>query len=127
MSLREKLNTRSAELVKRERVTLPESGLEVQVRGLMQGEVRRSGEHARATAMQIAFSVEDPETGNLVWNPTDAGHLDEIDGLHTIDSAVILEASNRLSGMEQLKKFIQSRETKNSLSGSSDSESAGEP
>lgn len=106
MSLREQIKTRSADLVKRERVTLPESGVEVQVRGLMAGEVRRCGEHKRGSDVQIALSVEDPESGKAIWNPNDLNHLDEVAALHTVDTAVILAASNRLSGMDRLGKLF---------------------
>lgn len=104
-SLREQIKARSADLVKREKVKLPESGVEVQVRGLMAGEVRRSGEHKRSADVQIAISVEDPETGKQLWNPNDLHCLDEIAGLHSVDVATILEVSNRLSGMDRLGKM----------------------
>lgn len=106
MGLRDQIRTRSAELVRRERVTLPEAGIEVQVRGLMAGEVRRAGEHARSTDVQLALSVEDPETGQQLWNPNNLPDLDEIAALHPVDSVTLLIASNRLSGIGALGKML---------------------
>lgn len=106
MSLKEKLATRSADLVKRKKITLPECGIEVQVRGLMAGEVRRSGEHKRSADVQIALSVEDPETGKAVWNANVLEDLDAIAAMHTVDQAVLLKESNELSGMDKLGKLF---------------------
>lgn len=117
MSLKEQIKARSAELVRRERVTLPEAGIEVQVRGLMAGEARRSGEHKRSADVQIALSVEDPATGKQIWNPNDLNDLDEIASLHTVDVATILEVGNRLSGMDRLGKLF-SPQTENGSSSS---------
>lgn len=105
MSLKEQIKSRSAELVKREKVTLPELGIEVQVRGLMAGEVRRAGESKRSADVQIAISVEDPNTGQQIWNPNDLTDLDAIAGLHSVDMATLILASNRLSGMDRMEKL----------------------
>lgn len=106
MSLREQIRARSAELVERGRVTLPEAGIEVQVRGLMAGEVNRIRESKRADDVQIAISVEDPATGKPVWNPNKLDDLEEIAALHVVDAAVLLSAGNRLSGIDRLKKHF---------------------
>lgn len=117
MSLKEQIKSKSAGLVRRETVTLPECGVEIQVRGLMKGEVQRAGEHKRSTDVQIALSCEDPATGKGIWNPNDHNDLEEIAALHTVDAAVILEASNRLSGMDRLGKLYSSKnESSSSLS-----------
>lgn len=116
-SLRDQIRARSAELVKREKVTMPKSGVEVQVRGLMVGEVRRAGDHKRPADVQIALSVEDPETGKQVWNPNDLNDLDEIAALHAVDAATLLRMSDRLSGMAELGK-MQSPPTENGSSSS---------
>lgn len=105
-SLREQLKARSADLVRRETVTLPDCGLAVQVRGLMAGEVRRAGEAKRSADVQVALSAEDPATGAPIWNPNSLPDLDEIASLSTVDVATLLEASNRLSGMAKLGKLF---------------------
>lgn len=126
MSLREQIRARSAELVERGRVTLPEAGIEIQVRGLMAGEVRRSGEHKRPDDVQIALSAEDPATSKPIWNANSLDDLEEIAALHPVDYATLVRKSNELSGVDRLKKLF-SPPTKNSTSSSSDSESAAEP
>lgn len=106
MSLKDKIASKSAGLVKRELVTLPECGEQVQVRGLMAGEVKRAGDHKRSTDVQVALSTEDPETGKPIWNANDLHDLDAIGGLHSVDLFTIVEASNRLSGMDKLGKLF---------------------
>lgn len=106
MGLKEQLAAKSAELVKREKITLPECGVEVQVRGLMAGEVERSGAHPRAIDYQAALSVEDPATGKNIWNPGSLEDLDQIAALHTVDRTVIIQKSNELSGMAALVKLF---------------------
>lgn len=117
MSLKEQLAARSAELVRRERVTLPMAGLEVQVRGLMAGEARRSGSHARTEDVQIALSTEDPATGKPIWNANVLEDLDAIAALHTADQATIIKKGNELSGMDELVKLF-SPQTENGSSSS---------
>lgn len=105
MSLRDRIRDKSAGLVQREVITLPECGEKVQVRGLMAGEVQRAGEHKRSTHVQIALSTEDPETGKPIWNPNSLEDLDEIAGMHSVDVAFLADASNRLSGLDKLEKM----------------------
>lgn len=109
MSLREQIKSRSAGLVQRETVTLPECGVTVSVRGLMAGEVRRVSDAKRPNDVQIALSAEDPDSGKPIWNANNLEDLDEIAGLHTVDAAVLLDASNRLSGIEKLGKLFSQR------------------
>lgn len=100
MSLKEQLKTKSASLVRRETLTLPETGLEVQVRGMMFGEKERVAEHAgfKQSAMMIALTVEDPSTGKPIWNANAAEDQQEIAGLPIADTVAIVEAIGRLSG-----------------------------
>lgn len=109
MSLRDQIRTASAGLVRRETISLPDCGVTVQVKGLMAGEAQRAGEAKRQGETQVALSTEDPETGKLIWNPNVREDLDEIAGLSTYDFATIIEASNRLSGIEKLGKFTSPR------------------
>lgn len=106
MTLKEQIASRSAGLVLREKVVLPECGLEVQVRGLMAGEVRRAGESKRSADVQVALSTEDPETNKLLWDPGNVLDLNAIAELHSVDLFTILQASNRLSGMDTLGKIL---------------------
>lgn len=116
-TLREQIKQRSADLVKRESVELPECGLTVQARGLMSGEAQRAGEHKRSADVQVALGTEDPATGKLVWNANSREDLDEIAALHSVDKAVLLTTINRLSGVDQLKKLF-SPESANGISSS---------
>lgn len=111
MSIREQIKERSAGLVLREAVTLPECGIEVQVKGLMSGEAERAGNAKRPTDVQVALGTEDPATGKLIWNPNSREDLDEISGLHMADKATLLKAIDRLSGGERLKKIFSPSET----------------
>jgi hypothetical protein len=106
MSLKDAIRSKSAGLVKRETVTLPQCGEQVQVRGLMAGEMRRAGESKRSVAVQVALSAEDPETGKPIWNPNDLNDLNAIDELHGVDLFTLLMASNRLSGADELGKLL---------------------
>jgi hypothetical protein len=101
--LRAQIKAKSASLVRRETVLLPECGMEVQVRGLMAGEVRRCGEHKRSSDVQVALSVEDPATSKPVWNANSLDDLNEIAALHSVDLATIVDTSNRLSGLGKLQ------------------------
>ena len=123
-NFREQLRQRNREIVQREPVTLPESGLQVVVKGLMAGEVRRSGEHKRSADAQIALSTELP-SGEPIWDPTIREDLDEIAALHTIDQATILQISNRLSGMDKLGKLFQKDESGSSSSLTNSDEPSG--
>lgn len=120
-SLKEQIKSKSAGLVQRETVTLPECGIEVQVRGLMAGEVQRAGQAKRSADTQVALSAEDPKTGKNIWNPNDLNDLDEIAALHSVDLATLLEASNRLSGMDKLGKMFSPQTKSGSSSSPSDS------
>lgn len=106
MGIRDEIRSKSAALVKRERITLPECGVEVQVRSLMSGEAQRAGESKRSGDVQVAIGTEDPETGQPIWNPNSREDLDEIAGLHAVDKAVLMKAINDLSGMERLGKLF---------------------
>lgn len=116
MSLREEIKTASAGLVKRESVLLPECGVTIQVRGLMVGEVQRAGNAKRSGDVQVALSAEDPASGKQIWNPNDLTDLDEIAAMHSVDVAVIVEASNRLSGMDRLVKMFSPKSENGSSS-----------
>jgi hypothetical protein len=99
MGLKERIKEKSAGLVRRETITLPETGEEVQVRGLMFGEKERAAElkGAKQSFTLIALVVEDPATGAPIWNANSQEDHDEIAGLHIADTDAIVEAMNRLS------------------------------
>lgn len=124
MSLRDNLKKKSASLVKRRTVTLPETQEEVEIRGLMMGQVNRVTDQkgqAKQVRMQIALSTFDPQTGEQVWNADHQPDAEEIDALPTPDGLLIVNVSNELSGIgeaaEALGKAI-------SLPGSGDSTSS---
>lgn len=122
-NFREQLRQRNREIVQREPVTLPESGLQVVVKGLMAGEVNRVSTHKRQGDAQIALATELP-SGELIWDAEVKEDLDEIAGLHTVDQATLIQVINRLSGMEKLGKLLSQKD----VSGSSSSPTnSGEP
>lgn len=110
-SLRDQIRAKSASLVRRERLVLPEAGIEVQVRGLMSGEAQRAGQAKRSADVQVALCVEDPATGKFVWNPNSLDDLDEIAALHTVDQAAILDLCNELSGLGKLQQYLERRKS----------------
>ena len=120
-TLRDQIKSKSAGLVRRETVRLPECGLEVQVRGLMAGEVQRCGQSKRSGEVQVALSTEDPATGKFIWNPNTLQDLDEIATLHPVDYTTLIEASNRLSGLEKLGKLFSPSPTNGSSPSQPDS------
>lgn len=115
--LKAEIAARSRALVKREVITLPDAGVRVQVRGMMAGEIRRTMEAKRSEDVQIAIACEDPDTGEQIWNPNDFNDLEAIAALSAVDQAVLLMASNRLSGAERLGK-LRSPQTENGSSSS---------
>lgn len=85
---------------------LPETGVEIQVRGMMFGEKERVAEATgfKQSAMMIALTVEDPATGKPVWNPNTREDQDEIAALPINDTEAIVEVVNRLSGFDKKGK-----------------------
>lgn len=101
--------------LKREPLFLPELGLEVVVRGLTGGEIGRIGDHKRPGELQIALSVED-QAGKAMWDPNRLEDLDEIASLSALDRVVIIQASDRLSGLGKLEEFYKQLKNGNSSS-----------
>lgn len=103
MGLREDLKTASLAAIERELVTLPKTGLVVQVRGLMFGELSRIGKAAdgKGDTLTIALAVEDPATNELLWNPNALDSANEIVLLHGSDVRLLIETINRLSGVDE--------------------------
>lgn len=102
MSLREQLKAKNATLIKRRIITLPDSGIEVQVRGLMLGELHRITDAkgtAKQTATQIGLCLEDPVTGVPVYNVGSQEDINEIHGYSINDGTAVVNTSNELSGI----------------------------
>jgi hypothetical protein len=97
--LKGRIKAKAAGLVRRETITLPETGEDVQVRGLMFGEKERAAElsGAKQSFTLIALVVEDPATGKPIWNANAQEDHDEIAALPIADTDAIVEAMNRLS------------------------------
>lgn len=98
-SLKERLREKSRELIKRETVTLPETGETVVVRGLTFGENERVGtaREEKRGLMMVAVAVEDPETGKPIWNPNDVGDMQALGELPLADMQAVVKAIDRLS------------------------------
>lgn len=99
MSLKEQLHSKAASLLRRETITLPVTGLDVQVRGMMFGEKERIAELTgfKQSATMLALCVEDPATGKPLWNPAAREDHDQIAALPIEDSEEIVQAIGRLS------------------------------
>jgi hypothetical protein len=100
MSIKDKLAQSSSNL-RREKVTLPRSGVEVQIRELVFGDLDRAS-YAKPELKNrglIAAAVEDPETGKPVWDAKDYNDMEAIAALAKEDAEAILEAINRVSGI----------------------------
>lgn len=129
MSLRETIRKKSASLVKRETVHLPDLDVDVQVRGLMLGEVNRITDQegtGKQSATQIALSVEDPETSKPIWNANLHEDMEEIAGLTMNDAQLIITKGSNLSGIgkkaEEMGKETSSGGKNSSTSSRGDSE-----
>lgn len=104
-TLLERIAAKSQSLTKRKPVDLPNYGETVTVRTLSQGAVMRAnaeGDALRVSAM-IAFCVEDPATGELVFNWNDLAHRQIIFDLDPADTALISNTVAELSGMGEPK------------------------
>lgn len=123
MSLRAAIKSKSAGLVKREKVTLPECGVEVQVRGLMAGEAKRVGDAKdfKQMAIMIALGVEDPETGQPIWNANVLPDVQELEAMSPVDVAFLVKHINRLSGLGKLQAMLADPSTNGTTTTSSDS------
>lgn len=103
MSLKERLKSKAHEWVRRESLTLPETGEVIQVRGMVMGEVNRINQAPKDAQefVQVALSTEDPETGKPLWNPNSLDDLNEIRALPPMDVVKICERGNVLSGVSK--------------------------
>lgn len=127
MSLKDRLDSKSAGLVRRETITLPATGEEVRIRGMMFGEKERVAELSgfKQSATMIALCVEDPTSGDAVWNANDLKDHQRIAKLPIADTNAMAEAIQRLSVPPKGKGL--SGETENSPMPSSDSALVVEP
>lgn len=125
MSLRERIRSKSAGLVKRETVSLPESGETVCVRGMMAGEAHRVGETKgfKQTALVMALCVEDPETGKPLWNGNVLEDVQEIEAMHPLDVAFLVNKATELSGGGKMKAQLAAQSHASNSETSSDSPS----
>jgi len=100
-SLFERIAAKSKTLVKRQQIDLPNYGETVVIRSLTQGAVMRAeaeGEALKVSAM-IAFCVEDPATGELLFNWNDGNHRQVIHELDPGDTRLIADTFATLSGI----------------------------
>lgn len=100
--LKRRLQERSAGLVRREPVPLPETGETVQVRGMMFGEKERvaGAPSEKQGYLMIALCTEDPETSKLIYNANAQEDHDLIAALPVADTEAIVDAVRRLSGLD---------------------------
>lgn len=124
MSIRAAIKSASAGLLKREKHTLPECGVEVQIRGLMAGETHRAGEAKgfKQVAIMVALAVEDPETGQPIWNANNLDSVQEIEALSPVDMAFLTKQINRLSGGGKIQAMLADPST-NGMTTTSSSDS----
>jgi hypothetical protein len=103
MGLREDLKAASLASIERETITLPKTGLVVQIRGLMFEELSRIGKLKgwKSDTTMVALAVEDPATGELLWSPNALDDANEIGMLHGRDVRLIIDTINRLSGVDE--------------------------
>lgn len=129
MSLRDDIKSKNATLLKRRTRTLPDSGLVVQIRGLMLGELHRITDckgSAKQTATQIGLVLEDPNTNQPIYNVGSQDDLNEIHAFTINDGALIINTSNELSGIGKaaVAEGKENSEPEKSSSTSSPSDSA---
>jgi hypothetical protein len=108
-ALRDQIAAASAAGVERERVVLPKSGLEVQLRGLLAGEVARAGKSDRKADVLIALAMEDPADNEPMFNANDRNDLDAIAAMSTVDHTIAVDVINRLSGIDMLGKYFSQK------------------
>jgi hypothetical protein len=97
----DQLHNKSLALVKREVITLPESGMRVVVRSLMSGDMLRvnaMSDDLQALAM-FAFATEDPDNpGRPIANWNTQEDRDKLAAVHVRDLTAVGEAHTRVSG-----------------------------
>lgn len=102
MSLKSRIAEKSKALVQRKTVTLPRSGEEVTVKGLMSGEYQRVNAAPEVVRGEVlaCLCLEDPATpGVLLLNVNDQADRAIAAGLHIDDMTAIVEEHNRLAGI----------------------------
>lgn len=131
MSLKDRIGQKSAALVRREPLTLPQIGEKVMVRGMMSGDLLRVNaqkDEQKRALLTAALCVEDPDTGQLLWMPHSQEDLDHIGGLHQDDLIAIAELAARLSGLaDKPEQLLGNSPATQSSSTSSASASAASP
>lgn len=115
MSLKERMAAKvgGGSLVKRKDVVLPDFGETVSVRGLMWGrsmEVSKAKDEVRAE-MMLCYSVEDPDTHELLWDFKREKDVQFIrDNLSMDDVLAATGACDELSGGKKAGKKESSEE-----------------
>lgn len=113
MSLKDRIQRKNAGLVKRETHTLPDAQETVQICGLMLGERSRVGEKTgfAQVATMIALGLEDPDTGERIYNANDLDDHNQIATFSGPDSDLIVDTIMRLSGMDKKSKDEAGKES----------------
>jgi hypothetical protein len=124
MSLKDRLKQKNGSLVKREVINLPDSGERVQCKALMLGDRSRIGEKKgfSSIATMLALSLEDPDTGQLLYNPNSLDDHNEIALFSGPDSDLIVDTVLRISGMTKEAKEELGKASEESESSSSSSQ-----
>lgn len=124
-TLKDRLKSKSRALVRRETVTLPDTGEAVVVRGLTFGENERiaAAKEEKRALMMVALCTEDPTDGQPVWNPNSLEDMEALAALSIPDTQAIIQAADRLSAGNRRA----SEETASSPTPSSGSESEAAP